>query len=86
MAYVGSFAIGLGLVIAEACPTAFRGKILSMATSANWACNAILSWTFLDLVQRWGIEAVFFLFALLSFATVYYAERRVPESKGKVLL
>jgi SP family galactose:H+ symporter-like MFS transporter len=84
--YVGCFAIGLGpvfwLLISEIFPLAVRGSGMSLATITNWAANLVVALTFLDLVDLLGRAGVFFAYAVLSFATLLFAFRLVPETKG----
>ncbi len=74
MAYVASFAIGLGpvfrLLIAEIYPLNVRGRAMNVATIANWAANVLITPTFLTLAGALGRAGVF---------------RLVPETKGLTL-
>ena len=52
MAYVGSFAVGLGpvfwLILSEIYPLRIRGRAMSVGTAANWSANLIVALSFLD--------------------------------------
>ena len=89
MAYVASFAVGLGpvfwLLIAEIYPLKIRGEAEGAAASANWAFNFIVSLTFLSLVQGIGASDSFWLYGLLSVAAWIFSYALVPETKGRTL-
>jgi MFS family permease len=89
MVFVGSFAIGLGpifwLLIAEIYPLRVRGLAMSVATTANWGSNLVVSLTFLTLVEALGPANTFWLYALVAVAGWYFAFRLVPETRGRTL-
>ena len=86
MAYIASFAIGLGpifwLLIAEIYPLRVRGKAMSVATVANWASNFIISLTFLGLVGLLGTNGVFFIYAVVGVFSLIFVWKFIPETKG----
>lgn len=86
MAYIASFAIGLGpifwLLIAEIYPLRIRGKAMSVATVANWASNFIISLTFLGLVGLLGTNGVFFIYAIVGVFSLIFIWKFIPETKG----
>lgn len=86
MAYIASFAIGLGpifwLLIAEIYPLRIRGKAMSVATVANWASNFIISLTFLGLVGLLGTNGVFFIYAIVGVFSLIFVWKFIPETKG----
>ncbi|RXE56589.1 MFS transporter [Methanoculleus taiwanensis] len=89
MAYVASFAIGLGpvfwLLIAEIYPLNVRGRAMSVATIANWAANFFITLTFLTLAGVLGRAGVFWLYALVGIVAWVFVFRLVPETKGLTL-
>jgi SP family galactose:H+ symporter-like MFS transporter len=89
MVFVGAFAIGLGpifwLLIAEIYPLRVRGLAMSVATTANWASNLVVSLTFLTLLQALGPANTFWLYGLVTIAAWYFAFRLVPETRGRPL-
>jgi SP family galactose:H+ symporter-like MFS transporter len=89
MVFVGAFAIGLGpifwLLIAEIYPLRVRGLAMSVATTANWASNLVVSLTFLTLLQALGPAKTFWLYGLVAIAAWYFAFRLVPETRGRTL-
>jgi SP family galactose:H+ symporter-like MFS transporter len=89
MLYVGAFAISLGpifwLMIAEIYPLRLRGLAMGVATTANWASNLVVSSTFLTLTDTFGPSRTFWLYGLLTIASVIFAYKLVPETKGRTL-
>jgi SP family galactose:H+ symporter-like MFS transporter len=89
MGYVASFAISLGpifwLLIAEIYPLKIRGLAEGTAATFNWASNLIVSLTFLTLVEKLGASSTFFLYALASVLSWFFAYYFVPETKGRTL-
>jgi sugar porter (SP) family MFS transporter len=89
MVFVGAFAVGLGpifwLLIAEIYPLRVRGLAMSLATTANWGSNLIVSLTFLTLLQALGPATTFWLYGLVAILAWYFAFRMVPETRGRTL-
>jgi SP family galactose:H+ symporter-like MFS transporter len=89
MAYVASFAIGLGpifwLLISEIYPLKIRGEAEGTAAATNWTFNFLVSLTFLTLVQVMGASDSFWLYGLLSVAAWIFCYMLVPETKGRTL-
>jgi sugar porter (SP) family MFS transporter len=89
MAYVGSFAIGLGpvfwLILSEIYPLRIRGRAMSVGTAANWSANLLVALTFLTLTKVMGKPATFWLYGAVTVAAWFFAFVLVPETKGKTL-
>ncbi len=89
MAYVGSFAVGLGpvfwLVLSEIYPLRIRGRAMSVGTAANWSANLIVALSFLTLTEVVGKAATFWSYAAVSIGAWLFAFFLVPETKGKTL-
>jgi sugar porter (SP) family MFS transporter len=89
MAYVASFAVGLGpvfwLLIAEIYPLQSRGEAMSLATAANWISNFVMALTFLLLVDALGRAATFWVYAVIGVFAIAFCYRRVPETRGRTL-
>ena len=89
MVFVGSFAVGLGpifwLLIAEIYPLRVRGLAMSVATTANWGSNLVVSLTFLTLLQALGPADTFGLYGVVAILAWYFAFRLVPETRGRPL-
>jgi len=89
IAYIASFAIGLGpvfwLMISEIFPLHLRSPAMALCTVANWAFNFLVAFTFLSLVGALGSAGTFLLYAAVgSIALVFFATR-VPETNGRSL-
>jgi sugar porter (SP) family MFS transporter len=89
MAYIAFFAIGLGpvtwVILSEIYPLKVRGKALTIAIFLNWACNYLVSLTFLHLISDIGPQGTFLMYALISAATFWFIYRFIPETRGKSL-
>jgi len=89
MAYVGSFAVGLGpvfwLILSEIYPLRIRGRAMSVGTAANWSANLLVALTFLTLTKVMGKPATFWLYGAVTVAAWCFAFFLVPETKGKTL-
>jgi MFS family permease len=89
MAYVASFAIGMGpipwLINAEIYPIAIRGHAMSLAAFVNWLSNYLVALTFLDLAAIFGTGSTFCLYAFLCLIALWFIAKRIPETKGKPL-
>lgn len=89
MGYVAFFAIGLGpvtwVLLSELYPLKIRSHAMTVAMFSNWGSNYLISMTFLGLVQRWGAEGTFLLYAFMSLIAFWFIFRYVPETKGKSL-
>jgi sugar porter (SP) family MFS transporter len=89
MVYVGSFAVGLGpvfwLMLSEIYPLGIRGRAMSIGTIANWSANFIVALSFLTLTKVLGKPATFWLYAIISVGSWFFAFFLVPETKGKTL-
>ena len=87
MAYVGFFAIGLGpitwVVISEIFPLRIRAQAIGIAAFVNWACNYIVSLTFLDLLYFMGSSLTFFVYAIIGVFAFLFSLFFIPETKGK---
>jgi sugar porter (SP) family MFS transporter len=89
VAYVASFAVGLGpvfwLLIAEIYPGRVRGSAGSAASSANWLSNFAVSLLFLPVIDAVGEDVTFWILAALCVASWFFVRRLVPETKGRTL-
>jgi SP family galactose:H+ symporter-like MFS transporter len=89
MTFVASFAISLGpifwLMNAEIYPLNVRSKAAGVGTMANWSFNAIVSLTFLTLIDTLGRSGAFWLYAGIGVVTLWFCWKFVPETKGKHL-
>jgi sugar porter (SP) family MFS transporter len=87
--YIASFAIGLGpvfwLMIAEIFPLRERSHAMAVCTIVNWGANFLISYFFLDLVDRISREGTFWLYAGFGVLAVIFFAVKVPETKGRSL-
>lgn len=84
--YIASFAMSLGpimwLIISEIFPLNIRGVGASLAISASWAFNMLVSLTFLTLIQWIGTSYTFWLYAVLCVLSWIFVYFIVPETKN----
>lgn len=73
------------VLIAEIFPTRIRGRAMSIASFAIWATNALTVFFFPWYVERFGMPAGFFTFAVICLTATLIFWRFVPETKGKSL-
>ena len=87
--YVAVFAVGLGpgvwVYMAEIFPTNFRGRAMSIATSALWASCLAVTLTFLSILRAVGMPGVFAIYAVMTLVTLVFVWRWVPETRGRSL-
>jgi len=83
--YIASFATSLGpimwLMISEIFPLSIRGVGSSLAISASWGFNMLVSLTFLTLMQFMGPSRIFWLYAILCILGWLFVYFIVPETK-----
>jgi MFS transporter, SP family, galactose:H+ symporter len=86
MLYVASFAVSLGpvfwLMISEIYPLKIRGLAMGFATSIQWLANAIVTYTFPILINRFGPSPTFSIYVAICLAAITFSVFVVPETKG----
>lgn len=89
VAYIIFIAISLAplgwLLISEVFPLSVRGVGMSIGSLAHWGFNAVISFTFLKLVNSIGIASTFWLYAVVCIAGLFWGFYYIPETKGKSL-
>jgi sugar porter (SP) family MFS transporter len=89
IAYLASFAVGLGcvfwLIASEIYPTTVRAQAMSIATLVVWATDFIVTMTFLTLVEKLGPRYSFWVYAAACAAALLFSLKMVPETKGRTL-
>jgi sugar porter (SP) family MFS transporter len=89
VAYIAFIAISLAplgwLLISEVFPTSVRGVGMSIGSLSHWGFNAIISFTFLKLVNGIGIAPTFWLYAGVCVVGLLWGYYFIPETKGKSL-
>lgn len=93
--YIASFAISWGpvcwVLLAEMFPNSIRSKALSIAVSAQWIANYLVSWTFpiMDknsyLIQMFHHGFSYWIYGIISIIAAIFILRFVPETKEKSL-
>ena len=86
MVYLASFSIGFGpvpwLMMAEIFPSRIRGPAASLVTTFNWTCVFVVTNTFMNLQKAITPYGVFWLFALILLAFIFFIIFYVPETQG----
>lgn len=81
--YVAGYALGLGnvpwLMQSELFPLSIRGKANGIATAVNWACNLIISTSFLSMTNGVSAAGTFWFYGGLSIVFWIFAIFEVPE-------
>ncbi len=87
--YMAALAISINAVIwvliGEIFPTRIRGRAMSIATLANWGINFLTAFLFPWYVDKIGVGAGFFTFAVMCLIATIFFYKYVPETKGKSL-
>ncbi|MBL4674719.1 MAG: sugar porter family MFS transporter [Mucilaginibacter sp.] len=73
------------LLISEVFPLNVRGVGMSIGSLAHWGFNAVIAFTFLKLVNAFGVDITFWLYALVCIAGLLWGYYYIPETKGKSL-
>ncbi|WP_253195600.1 MFS transporter [Streptomyces sp. JHA26] len=85
--YVSSFAIGLGpvfwILAAEVFPPSLRAWGAALCALVNWAANFLVGQLFLPAVDLVGEAVVFWFFAAVALAALWFVLRHVPETKNR---
>jgi MFS family permease len=87
--YIISIAISLAplgwLLISEIFPLPVKGVGMSIGSLAHWGFNAIIAFTFLKLVNAFGPDFTFWLYAVICVAGLFWGYFYIPETKGRSL-
>ncbi|XP_074844847.1 solute carrier family 2, facilitated glucose transporter member 12 [Carettochelys insculpta] len=86
LVYVAAFSIGLGpmtwLVLSEIFPAGIRGRAMALTSSMNWGINLLISLTFLTITDLIGLPWVYFIYTIMSLASLAFIIGFIPETKG----
>ena len=89
LVYIIFFAISLGplgwLIVAEIFPLKERGVGMSIGALSNWLFNAIVTFTFLSLINWLKPEGAFWLYAGIGILGLVWGYYFIPETKGVTL-
>lgn len=89
LSYIFSFAAGAGpvtgMIIPELSSSKTRGKIMGFSLSVHWVCNFLVGLFFLELVEKFGVAAVYAGFGGFSLSAAIFAYYFTVETKGRSL-
>ncbi|KAK3266931.1 Vacuolar glucose transporter 1 [Cymbomonas tetramitiformis] len=87
--FTGCYSFGYGpitwVVVSEIFPMHIRGRAGSICNTINWACNIVMSLTFLSTVDTLGRSATFLGYTLLGVVALLFIFQVVPETKPKAV-
>jgi len=88
LAYIASFAIGVGgtvwVVISEIFPTKIRGRAVSLAVMCVWTACFLVAQTFPYLIEKLH-ERSFWIYAFMCLLMFLFVLFWLPETKGRSL-
>ncbi len=83
--YIIGYCISVGslfwLIIAEIFPLQVRGTCMSFVTSIQWGANFIVSMSFLSILEAFGVQVTFSIYATIAALTYLYILKYIPETK-----
>ena len=89
LAAIGAYSMSLApitwVILSEIFPNRIRGAAMSVSVSALWIACFLLTITFPLLQRALNMSGVFWLYAAICVAGLFYIFRRLPETKGKTL-
>ncbi|MFP4060643.1 MAG: sugar porter family MFS transporter [Bacteroidales bacterium] len=89
LGYIAFFAISLGplgwLMISEIFPLKVRGVAMSIGALSNWLFNAIVTFTFLSLINWLQPYGAFWLYAGVGLLGIIWGLKYIPETRGHSL-
>ncbi|CAD6225067.1 unnamed protein product [Miscanthus lutarioriparius] len=87
--YIFTFALGAGpvtgIIIPELSSARTRSKVMGFSFTVHWICNFLVGLYFLELVNKFGVGAVYAGFGGVSLLTAVFAYNFIAETKGRSL-
>jgi sugar porter (SP) family MFS transporter len=87
--YLAAFAVSLGPIVwvlnAEIYPLSVRGLANGVASFAHWIANFLVVLTFLPLIHLIGSAAMYWIYAGVALAGIWFIAAYVPETRGRSL-
>ncbi|WP_018699804.1 sugar porter family MFS transporter [Amorphus coralli] len=87
--YIVAFALSLGplpyVLMAELFPSTIREAGIATASATSWLFNMLVAFTFLSLVEAFGLSAVILLFLSMCALALVIGILFVPETRGRSL-
>ncbi|OEL31879.1 putative plastidic glucose transporter 1 [Dichanthelium oligosanthes] len=87
--YIFTFALGAGpvtgIIIPELSSARTRSKVMGFSFTVHWICNFLVGLYFLELVNKFGVAAVYAGFGGVSLLTALFAYNFIVETKGRSL-
>ncbi|MEV0598654.1 sugar porter family MFS transporter [Streptomyces sp. NPDC050315] len=88
-AFVVFFALSWGpvmwVMLAEMFPNRMRAMALAIGTASNWIFNFIVTFSFEPMTTKVGLSWLYGAFAFFAFASFFFVQRKVPETKQREL-
>lgn len=78
--YAGSIGCIFWIVIAEIYPLNIRATAMGIASSANWAANLLVNFSFLSLIEGIGLSPTFFCYAACGLLSWLFCFRYLKET------
>ena len=89
LAYVFSFALGVGPIpftyLPEILPDRIKGRAQAACTSLNWIANLMVGLSFPAMLSALGIGGAYLLYVTLNAAAVVFAAVFMVETKQRSL-
>lgn len=86
--YVFFFAMSWGVVVwvmlGEMFPNKIRALALSVAASAQWLANWVVTQSFPSM-SRWSLSGSYLIYSIMAFLSILFVLRFIKETKGKAL-
>lgn len=87
--YISGYCISIGslfwLIISEIYPLHIRGIAMSVVTATQWGANFIVATTFLSILNYFGPQDTFWLYACICLIGMLLVYKWVPETSGASL-